>query len=166
MWFSDRRMPRRAVLAGLGVLALAGCGFRPVHAPGGAGQALQGRVRAADPVTRGDYQFLAALEDRLGRPQAARFDLAYRITVHRTEAGRIQGQGATRVILSGTADYTLTEAGAERARGRVQAESAFSTTATQLAALTAEEDAELRLMRMLADSVVTRLLADPALAAA
>jgi hypothetical protein len=48
----------------------------------------------------------------------------------------------------------------------VVAETAFSTTATQLASQAAEDDAELRLMRMLADSVVQRLLADPALAAA
>ena len=149
---------RRNLLAGLGALALAGCGFRPAYAPGGTGRTLQGRVRAADPVTRADFQFLTALEERLGRPEAARFDLAYRITV-----GRIDG--TTRVLLTGRADYTLTEGGAERARGQVVAETAFSTTATQLASQAAEDDAELRLMRMLADSVVQRLLADPALAA-
>lgn len=163
MWSFERGVDRRAALIGLA--ALAGCGFRPVYAPGGTGRALQGAVRAADPVTRGDYQFVAALEDRLGRPEAARFDLAYRIGVERIEAGRIQGQGATRILLSGAVDYTLTEAGRTRARGRVAAESAYSNTATQLAAQTAEDDAELRLMRMLADALVTRLLADPALAA-
>ena len=155
MLWSDRR----SLLAGLGALALTGCGFRPAYAPGGTGRALQGRVRAADPVTRGDYQFVMALEERLGRPEAVRFDLAYVITVERIT-------GTTRVLLTGRADYTLTEAGAERARGRVTAETAYSITATQLAVQTAEDDAEMRLMRMLADSVVLRLLADPALSAA
>jgi LPS-assembly lipoprotein len=150
---------------GLGTLALAGCGLTPVHAPGGTGRALRGAVRAADPVSRADYQFVAALEDLLGRPGPARFDLAYRIAVQRIEAGRVQGLGATRSILAGSVDYTLAEAGLERARGRVAAEAVYSTTATQLATQTAAEDAELRLMRMLADSLVSRLLADPQLAA-
>jgi len=158
---------RRAVLAGLGALALAGgCGFRPAYAPGGAGRSLQGQVRAADPVSRADFQFLTAFEDRLGRPAAPRFELAYRIAVDRTDAGRIQGQGATRVLLAGRLDYDLTESGRSLAQGRVSAETAFSTTATQLAAQTAAEDAELRLMRMLADGLIDRLLADPTLAGA
>lgn len=158
MWWSDRR----TLLAALGAVvasgALAGCGFRPAYAPGGTGQAVQGRIRAADPVTRADFQFVAALEDRLGRPTAPRFDLGYSLTVTRLE-------GTTRTVLTGSADYDLTEGDRPRARGRVTAETAFSTTATQLAAQTAEEDAELRLMRMLAEAVVLRLLADPQLAA-
>jgi LPS-assembly lipoprotein len=156
---------RRSLLAGLGALALGGCGFAPVYAPGGTGRALRGTVRAADPVTRADYQFVAELENLLGRPEGARFDLAYRIAVRRIEAGRVQGLGATRIILAGSVDYSMAEAGLERARGRVAAEAAYSTTATQLATQTAAEDAELRLMRMLADGLVNRLLADPALAA-
>lgn len=157
---------RRAALAGLIALgALGACGFRPVHAPGGTGAALRGQVRATDPASRADYQFVAALEDLLGRPAPGRFDLGYRLAVTRLEAGRIQGLGATRILLQGALDYTLSEAGLERARGRVTAEAAFSTTATQLSAQTAEDDAEARLARMLAEAVVARLLADPALAA-
>jgi LPS-assembly lipoprotein len=159
MWCSDRR----ALLAGL--LAVGACGFRPVYGPGGTGRTLQGRVRAADPVSRADYLFLAAFEDRLGRPDPGVYDLTYRITTDRVEAGRIQGLGATRILLNGALDYTLTQGGTRRAAGRVTAEAAFSTTATQLAAQTAEDDAEARLMRMLAEALVARLLADPSLAA-
>lgn len=155
---------RRAVLAGLGGLALAGCGFSPVYAPGGTGRALRGAVRATDPVTRRDFQFVAALEDALGRPEGARFDLDYRLTVTQIEAGRVQGLGATRIILSGALDFTLTETGMTRSQGQVRAETAYSTLSTQLATQTAAEDADLRLMRMLADTLVSRLLADPALA--
>lgn len=159
MWCSDRR----AALAAL--LALGACGFRPVYAPGGTGTALQGRVRAADPATRADYLFVAALEDRLGRPEHPRFDLDYRIEVDRIDAGRVGGLGATRVVLSGRLDYTLREAGQARAHGQATAEAVFSATGTQLAVQAAEDDAESRLMRMLAESLVSRLLADPRLAA-
>lgn len=157
---------RRAALTGLIALgALGACGFRPVYGPGGSGAALRGQVRAADPTTRAEQRFVAAFEDLLGRPEPGRFDLAYGLTVTRLDAGRIQGLGATRILLQGALDYTLAEAGLERARGRVTAEAAFSTTATQLSALTAEEDAEVRLARMLAEALVARLLADPGLAA-
>jgi len=167
---------RRTVLAGLALgglalsgLGLSGCGFRPAHAPGGTGPALQGRVRARDPVTRGEFQFLAAFEDRLGRPADPQFALSYRIAVTRSEGGRIQGLGATRIVLSGRLDYTLDAvagpgATPPRAAGQVAAQTAFSNTASQLAAQTAEEDAEARLMRMLADALADRLLADPRLA--
>lgn len=166
MWWSDRR----AFLAGLGALALAGCGFRPAYAPGGTGTALQGRVQARDPSTRADFQFLAAFEERLGRPERPFFLLQYDITVTRIEGGRVQGIGATRMILSGRLDYRLdAPAGpgaiSSRAEGQVGAETAFSVTATQFAAQTAEEDAEARLMRMLADALADRLLADPRLTA-
>jgi LPS-assembly lipoprotein len=56
MWLSDRR----AFL--LGALALAGCGFTPAYAPGGAGAALRGQVRADDPTDSLGFAFVGALE--------------------------------------------------------------------------------------------------------
>ena len=161
MWCSDRR----SFLAGLAAFALTGCRFEPVYGPGGAGRALMGTVRADDPVSRADFQFVAALEERLGRPAAARYRLAYRIDRRRMETGAIRGIGASRIQLLGALDFTLTDAATEApvAQGRIEAESAYSTTSTQLATLAAAEDAELRLMRMLADGLVTRLMTEPGL---
>jgi LPS-assembly lipoprotein len=163
MWCSDRR----AILGGLAALALAGCGFEPVYGPGGAGRELMGTVRADDPVTRADYQFVAAFEERLGRPVAPRYALAYRIERRVVETGVIRGVGASRIQLLGALDFVLTDAatGAQLAQGRVEAETGYSTTSTQLATLAAAEDAELRLMRMLADALVTRLMTEPGLRA-
>ncbi len=161
MWCCDRR----AFLAGLAAFALSGCRFEPVYGPGGGGRALMGTVRADDPVSRTDFQFVAALEERLGRPVAPRYALAYRITRDEVETGVIRGIGSSRIQLRGRLDFTLTEtaSGAQVAQGRVEADSAFSTTSTQLATLAAAEDAELRLMRMLADGLVTRLMTEPGL---
>jgi LPS-assembly lipoprotein len=163
MWCSDRR----AFLAGLAAFALAGCRFEPVYGPGGAGRALMGTIRADDPVARDDFQFVAALEERLGRPVAARYQLAYRLTRREVETGVLRGIGASRIQLLGSLDFVLTEAAtaAQVAQGRIEAESAYSTTSTQLATLAAAEDAELRLMRMLADGLITRLMTEPALRA-
>lgn len=164
MWLSDRR----GFLMLAGAFALAGCGFRPVYGEGGSGRVLRNAVRAADPVSRADFNFLHAFEDLNGRAPAPRFALAYTITTRQVGGGEVQNFGATRVQLFGTLDYTLTDiaTGTVLARGQVAANTAWSTTGTQLASLTAAEDAELRLMRILAEGVVTRLATEPGLPAA
>lgn len=165
MWLSDRRR----FLAGLGALALAsGCGFRPVYGTGGTGQALRGAIRADDPATRGDFHFVAAFEDLIGRPDNPRLALAYTIARRESGVGSLPGIGATRMQVFATLDFTLTDiaTGAERASGQVDGNVAYSTTSTQLATLAAAEDADLRLMRMLAERLVTRLYTEPGLGAA
>lgn len=164
MWLSDRRK----VLTGLGALAvLAGCGLRPVYGPDGAGAALRGAVRADDPVSRADFHFVATLEELLGRPTQPRLALTYAIATRESGGGLLQGFGNTRIQVFGTLDFTLTEiaTGARRAAGRIEGNTAYSTTGTQLASQTAAEDAHLRLMRSLAEGLVTRLYAEPGLSA-
>ena len=67
----------------------------------------------------------------------------------------------TRYSLNGSADFRLTDAasGATVTEGQVSSFTSYSTTGTTVATLTAEYDARQRLARMLADQVVTRLLA-------
>jgi LPS-assembly lipoprotein len=162
MWWSDRR-GFLAALGGAGLIA--GCGFAPVHAPGGAGGRLARAVRAADPATRADFQFVAALEERLGRPDAAMWDLHYQIAVNRVDGGVLEGLGATRIQLEGQLDFTLSAMadGNPVASGRLSAMTSYSATDTQFATLAAAEDAQARLMRLLADRLVTRLYTEPGL---
>ncbi len=150
---------RRALL--LGGLALAGCGFRPAHAPGGSGVALRGQVRADAPTDDAGFAFVAALEDRLGRPQGARYALSYTLSTTERGAARIRGVGETRIALLGTVDYALTDRGSGDtvASGSLRSVTSYSTTANQLSTLRAREDAQARLMRILAQQVATRLLA-------
>lgn len=160
---------RRGFLAGLAALSLTGaCGFRPVYGSGGLGAALRGAVRVDDPASRADFQFVSAFEDLLGRPDTPRFSLAYTITQDEVGGGILQNIGATRIQVFGTLDFTVTDlgTGAEVATGQVANNTTYSTTGTQLATLTAAEDAELRLMRILAEALVTRLYTEPGLAAA
>lgn len=156
---------RRSLLKGLAALtfsatALAACGFTPVHAPGGAGEALRGQVATTAPQTRSDFAFVAAFEDRLGRVAAPRYDLDYTIRLRTIGGADVRDLGDTRFQLAGTLDYRLTEVGggAQIAAGRVDSTAAYSSTSTQLATLSAAEDAETRLMRILADQLVPRLL--------
>jgi LPS-assembly lipoprotein len=63
--------------------------------------------------------------------------------------------------LFGTLAYQLTDSATDAlvTEGRLRNFTNYSTTDTQLATLRAKEDAEARLMRILADQVVARLIA-------
>jgi LPS-assembly lipoprotein len=152
---------RRRLLLALAALPVAACGFAPAYGPGGAGLALRGQVRAADPATSADFAFVAGLEERLGRPTTPRYDLAYQITTSERGAARVAGLGETRITLFGTITYRLTDTatGAVVTEGNLRDFTNYSSTDTQLATLRAQEDAQARLMRILADQVAARLLA-------
>ncbi|MBL9050858.1 MAG: hypothetical protein JNK19_12175 [Tabrizicola sp.] len=150
---------RRTVL--LMPLALAACGFAPAYAPGGAATELLGTVWVQDPSDKNGFDLVERLEERLGRPEAIRYDLAYTITTEAVGVGITTDNQITRFNLKGVVDYTLTEraTGARVTGGRVQSFTAYSATGSTVAGLAAEEDAAFRLMRILADQIVVRLIA-------
>ena len=149
---------RRAALAGLA--ALAGCGFTPAYAPGGVGQRLRGAVHLPDPAEIDSYALNAHLTARLGPETAPRYDLAYVLRVAVVEQGITPEQVTTRFSLNGTLDFRLTDraSGATLSQGAVSAFTSYSATGSTIATTTAEADARARLMRMLGDQLVTRLL--------
>ena len=154
MWSPDRRM------ALLGLLALGGCGLTPVYGPGGGGSRLWGRVRPRDPDTPIDFAFNRRLAERLGPEESAVFGLDYRISVGVVPQAITTDEVTTRYSLNGTADFALTGAdGTQLAQGRVSSFTSYSTTGTTISTLAAEGDARERLAIMLANQVVTRLLA-------
>ena len=153
---------RRGVL--LAALALAACGFAPVYGPGGTGTRLQDKVRTADPRTPDDFAFAGRIAERLG-PDGTRYELDWRLRIAVVPQAITPNEITTRYSLNGTASYVLTEIASGRtvARGPVSSFTSYSTTGTTIATLAAEQDAHKRLARLLADQVVTRLLAlDPA----
>lgn len=150
---------RRAFL--LLPLALAACGFTPAYAPGAPAADLLGAVRVQDPADKNGFDLVERLEERLGRPETARYDLAFTITTEAVGVGITTANEISRFNLKGVVDYTLTEraTGARVAGGRVQNFTAYSATGSTVALLAAEEDAAIRLMRILADQIVARLIA-------
>ncbi|MFZ1468531.1 MAG: LPS assembly lipoprotein LptE [Paracoccaceae bacterium] len=143
-------------------LALAACGFTPAYAPGGAATKLTGAVRLADPSDKNGFDFVERVEERFGRPQVHRYDLAYTIVTEAVGVGITTDNQITRYNLKGSIDYTLSDTGtgARLAGGRVQSFTAYAATGSTVAGLAAEEDAGLRLMRLLADQIVARLIAE------
>lgn len=152
---------RRGVLAALGAVLLAGCGYAPALAPGRPAAALVGRVRADDPADRRAYAFVARIEERLGRPAAGAWRLGYTIETAPQGVGITPEGTTTRIRIGGAVTFALTAEGAEGPllAGREASFAAYSTTATAVATLIAEEAAEARLTRLLADRVVARLIA-------
>lgn len=151
-------IPRRALLAG--VLALSACGLQPVYGPGGAATKLFGQVSPVDPDTPDEFLFNRRIAERLG-PAGGAYTLDYTLRVGVVAQGITPDEITTRYSLNGSADFRLTDSasGAIVTEGQVSTFTSYSTTGTTVATLTAEYDARQRLARMLADQVVTRLLA-------
>ncbi len=142
-------------------LALAACGFTPAFGTKGPAEGLLGTVRTADPTDKNGFDFVQRMEERLGRPTNPLYDLAYTITTAPVGVGYTPDGAITRYNLTGGIDWTLTRR-ADQARitgGHIDNFTSYSATGSTVAGLTAETDAALRLMRLLADEVVKRLVA-------
>jgi LPS-assembly lipoprotein len=155
-------LPRRRflLLAPL-ALALAACGFQPVHGPGGTGALLQDRVVVDAPNDRNGYLLVRELEERLGRGGNAAYGLALTTTTNEAQLAVNREGYIERFNLLGRTDYSLRElsTGAVLSSGYVENFTAYSATGTTVATLASEQDARERLMTILADQIVARLQA-------
>ena len=151
---------RRSLLATL-PLALAACGFAPAYGTKGKAEALLGTVQAADPTNKNSFDFVQHLEERLGRPTAPIYQLAYTIKTDAISAGITPSGAITRYTITGGLDWTLTRLSdqSRMAGGHIDAFTSYSATGSTVAGQTARSDANLRLMRMLGDDLVLRLMA-------
>lgn len=152
---------RRKVLALLLAAPLAACGFAPAYGPGGAAAALRGAVALAEPADRDGFDFAARLEDRLGRASAPRFRLDWSVETTPVGAGITPTGAITRYTLQGKATFRLIREtdGDVVASGTAESFTSYATSGSTVATLTAEADAHRRLMVILADQVVARLIA-------
>jgi len=150
---------RRTLL--LACLPLAACAVTPAYGPKGAARKLLGQVRVADPSDKNAFDLVQRLEERLGSPNDARYALTYSIRTAAVGVGITAAGATTRFNLKGQVDWALSAAGGETrlAGGTVGSFTSFAATGSTVAGLAAEEDAALRLMRILADQIVTRLIA-------
>jgi LPS-assembly lipoprotein len=142
-------------------MTLAACGFTPAYAPGGSGVALQNTVLAAEPRNKPAFDLVERLEERLGPSDAPKYALAYTISQSLASVGVTTANAITRYELIGAVDWTLTDVatGAQLTAGRSENFTSYSATGSTVASLSAREDASQRLMRIIADQIVTQLLA-------
>lgn len=151
---------RRALLALLAAAPLAACGFTPVYGPGGAGDALRGRVAFQAPATAEGFRLRAQLEDRLGRVEQGEFLLSVNISIYETALAISSDTDVNRYNVVGAATYTLTRPGTEDplTTGTVNTFTAYSASGTTVSTRQAQDAARQRLAIALADQIVTELL--------
>ncbi len=152
---------RRKVLWLLAAAPLAACGFQPAFAPGSAAESLRHAVLADAPHDKNGYDFVAEIDTQLGRANAPRYGLAYSISTSTTCVAITTSWAVTRYQLIGGADYVLRdlETGKVLTQGHVNSFVSYSAAGTTVSTLTDEEAANSRLMVILADQVVARLIA-------
>lgn len=157
---SPDAISRRGVL--LGPLLLAACGFAPAYGPGGPGERLRGSIAVEAPDSPDGFRLRARLEDRLGRAEGAAALLTVEPSVESFGAGITPEGAITRYDLDGRAAWRLaSSSGAVLAEGEASAFTGYSATGTTVASRAAAEDARERLMILLADEIVARLLLLP-----
>lgn len=114
----------------------------------------------APPTDKNAFDLVERLEERLGRGSGAAHRLTYRIETREFGLAITPENAISRYNVTGNAAFTLTDpAGAVRAEGLVTSFTSYSATGNTVSAVSAREDAYLRLMRILADQIVTRLTA-------
>lgn len=155
------QVSRRAAL--LAPLAIAACGFTPVYGPGGTGTKLNGQVQVAAPGSRQGFLLGQRIEERLGTQTNARYAVSVTVSTN-TQGLEISPAGNTnRFNLIGAAGYVMTDqsSGAQIASGVVNSFTGYSATDSTVVTLAAQRDAEERLMVILGDQIVARLLSTP-----
>lgn len=150
---------RRSIL--LGALATGACGFTPAFGPGAPATRLQGTVQVAEPETRDGFLLTRQIEDRLGRATTPRYLLETDLNITQERMAVTRNNITTRFNLIGRLGYRLRDAGtgAVLTDGRLDSFTGYSATGSTVATRTAESDARARLATILADQLVTRLIA-------
>lgn len=121
---------------------------------------MQGRVALTDPVGREGYFLNQRLEDRLGYAPAPAYALGVTPVVEQTGLGATSDGFTTRFQLVGEARYILSDPASAQvlAEGSVTNFTGYSATGSTVATRTAEWDARKRLMILLADQIVDKLV--------
>ncbi|MEM1129077.1 MAG: LPS assembly lipoprotein LptE [Pseudomonadota bacterium] len=150
---------RRGVL--LSLAALAGCGFTPAYAPGGPGAALNNQVVVRPPEGFYEFDLGQHLENRLGPPAVAVYGLAFTLQTDSERVAITEEQDTNRFNIVGTASYRLYNLAGDQTvtRGSVSSFTSYSATGTTVATNAAERDAYRRLMVILGDKIILRLIA-------
>lgn len=162
MSLSDRRSVLRGLgLLGLGGFALGACGFTPAYGPEGPANRLQNNILPDEPGNRDQYLLIQQFEDRLGRGADGAYALGYTYSVGSARMAVTATNTTTRINLLGQVTFTLRDRSTNTVllRGTVDGFTSYSTTGSTSATAAAARDARTRLAVLLADKMVTQLIA-------
>ena len=155
-------MMRHAVLA-LTALLLSGCAFSPMYAQGGSGAVARGLGEIAVPAIPGKAGWLVrnALEDRLGRPDAAtpRYRLDVRLDDSLEGLAVLADDTVSRERRTLRARYQLVDTATDTILldATDGSDAGIDVVSSEYATIAAEETALENLSREIADRIVTRV---------
>ena len=139
-------------------LALSACGFRPIYGEGTAADAMHGRIALGEFTGLSGFQMREELETNLGPATAATHVLNVDLTITRKGLAITSDGSITRYNLNGVAKFAVSELGGGVVlSGSVSALTAYNATANAYATRVAEQDANRRLAKTLADEITTQL---------
>ena len=156
MWLSNRQALTLIIAA-----ALSGCGFAPAYGPSGTAGKLQSQITVDAPENRDQQLLVQELENRLGRTSTGRYQLHYDLSYDEARMAVTADNTTTRFNIVGTVAYALRDSGSQEilSTGKVSSFTGYSTTSSTVATLASERDARKRLAVILADKIVTQLIA-------
>lgn len=147
-------------LALAAALALGACGFTPVYGPGSDSADLLGAVSLGEPDSPQAFDLVRALELRLGPADTPRFNLEVDVDLRERGSVITRRSEIERFTITANASYALTTLdGDGRAQGTLSAFTSYSASGSPMATRAARDDAQLRLMEILADQMTLRLAA-------
>ena len=153
MWLSDRR----GFL--LAALALAGCGFAPVHGNSDKFDKLRNAVLVQAPTNRAEFELVRNLEVQLGQVVAKSYDLHYTLSVGEEIVVVSAAQEINRYSIVGLLEYSLVDSdGVILLSETAKSFTGYSATGTTVATQRSKRDAYDRLMVILAKQVSNFLL--------
>ncbi len=149
----------RVLLIAVALVALAGCGFKPMYAPTG-GDAVIGAVTVPEIAGKSGHVFRTELTKLLGaeRGSATSRRLEVALTERIGSLGLRVDESATRADLTLIADYVLFDAaGVELFRGAVTQIASYDIPTSAFGEVSAQNDARERAAAMLAERMRTEL---------
>ena len=159
MWSSAKVLPKLLLL--LAILAVAGCGFRPMYG-GQKGQAVDARlasIRVVQIDDRSGQEVRNALEHRLFaggmEPQVYTLDVSLTETIQ--ELGILRNRTASRANLRILASWTLRRGDAVIQQGETEGISAYNILDEQYATVVSRKDARSRAALQLADEIIRQV---------
>lgn len=154
-------LSRRTLLI-VGLLGtLAGCGFTPAYGPNGVANDLLNSILIDKPNNHDTYLLNRHLETRLGRSVNPTFAMSTKITVTEEQMAISANNITNRFNVIGQVEFSLRDLASDTVTttGTVNSFTGYSATGTTAATQAAAHDARERLMVILADQIITRLIA-------
>jgi LPS-assembly lipoprotein len=160
---------RRSLLALLA--ALPACGFTPAYGPGGAATGLRGSIQVDEPSDEEGYYLVRRLEERLGMASAPTHRLSASLAIRQDGLGITADEDITRYRLRGELTWALRDIASDTVvtDGLVRNFTGYSAplfdntrgsiAGNTVSVIAAQQDARERLLVILADQLVSRLVA-------